>query len=53
MIAWGDPAIDTLQAYRDLGIQRVVLGPGRQGWDDPGTTYPFIDHYAAHVEALR
>jgi probable F420-dependent oxidoreductase len=53
MVTWGDPTIDTLEAYRDLGIERVVLGAGRRGWDDPGTTYPFIDRYAAYFEALR
>jgi probable F420-dependent oxidoreductase len=53
MVAWGDPTIETLKAYSDLGIERVVLGAGRQGWDDPETTYPFIDHYAAYVEALK
>jgi probable F420-dependent oxidoreductase len=52
MVTWGDPTIDTLKAYSDLGIERVVLGAGRQGWDDPGTTYPFIDRYAAYIETV-
>jgi probable F420-dependent oxidoreductase len=52
MVTWGDPTLDTLKAYRDLGIERVVLGAARAGWDDPTTTYPFVDRYAAWAEQL-
>jgi probable F420-dependent oxidoreductase len=52
MVTWGDPTLDTLKDYRDLGIERVVLGAARDGWADPATTYPFIDRYAAWADEL-
>jgi probable F420-dependent oxidoreductase len=53
IVAFGDPTINTLHHYRELGIERVVLGAGRDGWDQPGTTLPFLDRYAEHVADLR
>lgn len=52
LITYGDPMIETLEQYRDLGIGRVVVGAARHGWDDPATALPFIDHYAAFVDQL-
>jgi hypothetical protein len=52
MVTWGDPTLDTLKGYRDLGIERVVLGAAREGWADPATTYPFLDRYAAWIDEL-
>jgi probable F420-dependent oxidoreductase len=52
IVTWGDPSIDTLAHYRDLGVERVVLGAARADWDDPTATIPFVDHYARHVDAL-
>jgi probable F420-dependent oxidoreductase len=52
MFAWGDPTLDTLLEYRSLGVERVVLGPGRRSWEDPASTTGFLDRYAAHVPAL-
>lgn len=52
MVAWGDPTLDTLLAYRELGIEQVVVGPGRQAWDDPSTVMAFLDRYAGMVDAL-
>jgi probable F420-dependent oxidoreductase len=52
MVTWGDPTLDTLRTYRDLGIERVVLGAARDGWADPATTYPFLDRYAAWADEL-
>ncbi|MDQ2649496.1 MAG: TIGR03619 family F420-dependent LLM class oxidoreductase, partial [Actinomycetota bacterium] len=37
MVTWGDPTLDTLKGYRDLGIERVLLGPARDGWADPAS----------------
>jgi len=50
--AWGDPELDTLREYRDLGATRVVLGTSRQGNADATTTYPFLDRYAELASEL-
>jgi probable F420-dependent oxidoreductase len=53
LVAFGDPTLDTLLSYRDLGIDRVIVGSGRQGWEDPAGVPAFIDRYAAMVDRLR
>ncbi len=52
LVSFGDPDAATLEAYRDLGVHRVVVGPGRRGWGDPGTTLPFVDRYAVLAASL-
>ena len=52
LVTFGDPDPDVLRAYRDLGIARVVIGASRTGWDDPSTSYEFIDRYAELVAEL-
>jgi probable F420-dependent oxidoreductase len=52
IMAWGDPKLDLLAIYRDLGFNRVVLGGGRRGGKDPSTTLPFLDRYAAMIDEL-
>jgi probable F420-dependent oxidoreductase len=52
LCAWGDPVLDTLLEYRDLGIERVIVGAGRVGWYDPASSVPFIDRYAELVPRL-
>jgi probable F420-dependent oxidoreductase len=52
MVAFGDPTQPTLEAYRDLGVARVVVGPGREGWGDNSTTLDFIDRYAPLASLL-
>lgn len=49
---FGDPEPGALAHYRDIGIHRVVIGPARTGWDDPSTTLPFLDRWAALVPDL-
>jgi len=46
MVAFGDPSLDTLLVYRDLGIERVIVGSGRDGWEDPSGVPAFIERYA-------
>lgn len=46
MVAFGDPTLDTLLMYRDLGIERVIVGSGRDGWEDPSGVPAFIERYA-------
>lgn len=53
IMAWGDPSANRLARYRDLGFNRVVIGGGRRDGDDPSTTLPFLDRYAAMVTELR
>lgn len=53
IVAFGEPALETLQQYRELGIARAVLGAGRDGWDDPSTTIGFLDRYAELLSELR
>jgi alkanesulfonate monooxygenase SsuD/methylene tetrahydromethanopterin reductase-like flavin-dependent oxidoreductase (luciferase family) len=52
LVAFGDPTLDTLLSYREIGIERVVLGANRTGWDDPSTTMAYIDRYAESIPAL-
>ena len=52
MVTFGDPDLATLARYRELGVDRVVLGSARTGWDDPVTTLPCLDTYAAMMPEL-
>ncbi len=52
MVTFGDPDLATLAGYRDLGIERVVVGGARTGWDDPSTTLSCLDTYAAMLPEL-
>ena len=52
MVAFGDPTRDTLLMYRDLGIERVIVGSGRDGWEDPSGVPAFIDRYAEMRDQL-
>ena len=52
MVTFGDPDLATLAGYRELGVDRVVLGSARTGWDDPVTTLPCLDTYAAMMPEL-
>ena len=53
LTAWGNPTREKLLEYAELGIERVVLGAGRDGWDDPATALPFLDPYAELVPELN
>lgn len=52
VVAMGDVDLATLSHYRDIGVERTLVGPGRTGWDDPGTTLPCLDHYAQMIREL-
>ena len=52
MVAFGDPTLDTLLMYRDLGIERVIVGSGRDGWEDPSGVPAFIERYAKMRDQL-
>ncbi|RUP05007.1 MAG: TIGR03619 family F420-dependent LLM class oxidoreductase [Mycobacterium sp.] len=52
ILAWGDPPVDRLAAYRDLGFSRAVVGGGRRDSRDASTTLSFLDRYGAMAEEL-
>lgn len=52
MVAFGDPPLERLEHYRELGIERTLIGASRTEWDDPTTTLPFLDHYAEFIDRL-
>jgi probable F420-dependent oxidoreductase len=52
MTTFGDPDLATLASYRDLGIERTVVGADRTGWDDPSTMLPYLDTYAKLIPEL-
>ncbi|RAV18304.1 LLM class F420-dependent oxidoreductase [Mycolicibacterium sp. GF69] len=53
VMAFGDPKLETLARYRDLGFNRVVLGGGRRDGNDPSSTLRFLDRYADMVGERR
>ena len=52
MVTFGDPSLATLESYRELGIERVVVGADRTGWDEPDTALGYLDTYAAMIPGL-
>ena len=52
MVGFRRPDTGNAGHYRDLGIDRVVLGTARANWDDPSTTMTFIDRYADLIPEL-
>lgn len=52
IMAWGDPSLEILASYRDLGFNRVIVGGGRRGSKDPSTLLPFLDRYAGMADEL-
>jgi probable F420-dependent oxidoreductase len=46
LTVFGDPSVELVAHYRDLGVDRVVVGANRTGWDDPTTILPFLDSCA-------
>lgn len=52
LVVWGDPDLARLVRYRELGVDRVVLGAARTGWDDSATILPFLDACAAFLPEL-
>ena len=50
---WRGEGLRDFFLYRDLGIERTVIGANRTGWADPASTVPFLDAYAALIPELR
>ncbi len=53
LVAFGDPTLETLEHYRELGVVRVILGSARADWHDPDSAMPFIERYTPLVDQLR
>lgn len=53
LVIFGDPDPDALRRYRDLGIERCVIGASRTGWDEPSTIEPFLDQHAPLIDELQ
>jgi probable F420-dependent oxidoreductase len=43
IVTYGDVSLELLAGYRELGVERAVIGAARTGWDDPATILPFLD----------
>jgi probable F420-dependent oxidoreductase len=52
MVAFGDPTLETLARYRDMGVERTIVGGNRKGWDDGSLTQAFLERYAGIMEQL-
>jgi hypothetical protein len=53
IFAEGDPEESKLHRYRDLGVERVVLGVGREDVDVKEKVLPFLDRYTKIVPKTR
>lgn len=53
IVAFGDPSLETLARYRELGFRRAIVGGGRKRANDRSATAAFLDHYAAMRDELR
>jgi probable F420-dependent oxidoreductase len=52
IFATGDPEESKLQRYRELGVERVVLGVIREDSDVKEKVLPFLDRYAKLIPKL-
>ena len=52
IFAGGDPEESKLHLYRELGVERVVLGVGRADVDVKEKVLPFLDRYAKLIPKL-
>ena len=52
IVTFGDPTLETLHHYRELGIIRTIIGASRTGWNEPSTTMPFLDRFAPLIPEL-
>jgi probable F420-dependent oxidoreductase len=47
------PDLDTFKKYRDMGIERVVIGVEMDGWDRPERIRPMIDKFAEFIPEIK
>ncbi|HIF58261.1 MAG TPA: LLM class flavin-dependent oxidoreductase, partial [Rhodospirillales bacterium] len=47
------PDLDTFKKYRDMGIERVVIGVEIEGWDRPERIMPMLDKFAKIIPDIK
>ena len=47
-----DPVLDTLKRYRDLGVERIVVGVALDMWDQPEKIMPMVDEFGELIQKL-
>jgi probable F420-dependent oxidoreductase len=50
--AIGNPTVETLRRYAEMGVERTIVGGLRPRPEPPNTTNDFIDHYANFIPEL-
>ena len=53
IFAWGHPPPQRLDSYREIGIERVVVGPPSFDLHDEGAVLKYLDHWAPIAEGYR
>ncbi|GAB3321976.1 LLM class F420-dependent oxidoreductase [Haliea atlantica] len=46
------PDLDTLKRYRDLGVERIVVGVALDMWDQPEKIMPMVDEFGELIQKL-
>jgi hypothetical protein len=46
------PDLDRLKAYRDLGVDRIIIGVDVEGWDKPERIMPLVDEFANYIPQI-
>lgn len=46
------PDLDTLKRYRDLGVERIVVGVALDMWDQPEKIMPMVDEFGELIRQL-
>ena len=46
------PDLDKLKEYRDIGIERVIVGVAMDMWDRPDRIVPLMDEFAEYIRQM-
>ncbi|MFT5482276.1 MAG: putative F420-dependent oxidoreductase [Halieaceae bacterium] len=46
------PDLDALKRYRDMGVERVIIGVAIDLWDKPEEIMPLIDRFTAYIPEI-
>jgi probable F420-dependent oxidoreductase len=50
--ALNTPDLDRLREYRDLGLERVIIGVAMDMWNEPERVMPLMDEFAEYIPHL-